>query len=331
MIRTLPTYSSSNGARTRTRVCIGSICRDDHLFTDPLVFGGKNRIQRRLVTEGGGAGNVAVGHRRLAPKHRIILLAGTGNDPEGAALRQRMKEQRIEMPWPALAHTATSISSVLHCANGANGTILYDGNAREVPVPLPLIEQALPWAEACCLVAPTVSEQIPDILTLARRQRVPVFFGLGSRQIKGLTYIQLSDLLREPVELIICNRKEAQDLTGCRELPDQHEALTFAGRVRTVVITDGADALHGWRDGERCDVPAYVDPLRTVVDDTGAGDAAQAAVVHALLGGYPLEAALQAGARQGFECCTAVGAATCLLGGAALRDYLSLVAGAGIC
>jgi ribokinase len=157
---------------------------------------------------------------------------------------------------------------------------------------------------------------------------LPVYFGVGSTQVFELGYEGLRTALVAPVELLICNRDEARHLTGEAEVAGQLAALAFDGRVKTVVVTDGASGVHALRDGRRCHVPAYTDPRRPVADDVGAGDCCQATIVAALLRGYPLEGALRAGARQGFEACTGIGATTNLLGGEALRDYLSLDAAA---
>src|SRR2546423_500056 len=47
--------------------------------------------------------------------------------------------------------------------------------------------------------------------------------------------------------LLICTRHEAFRLTGQTRVIDQLEALSFAGRVRTVVITDGPGGIHALR------------------------------------------------------------------------------------
>jgi sugar/nucleoside kinase (ribokinase family) len=79
-----------------------------------------------------------------------------------------------------------------------------------------------------------------------------------------------------------------------------------------VVVSDGPLGLHASRAGVSCYEPAstYGWP---VVDDVGAGDRAQAALVDALLRGEPLQVALRAAARQGIELCTGRGATTRIL------------------
>jgi sugar/nucleoside kinase (ribokinase family) len=254
-------------------------------------------------------------------------LANVANDPKGRELNAELAAQGIEMPCPPLDKTSTSFSIIINETLTGKSTIFSFGGAREEPIGLEQIAYAMRGAEACCVVAPAVSDQIPDILLIADQNRVPVFFGLGGKQIFGSSYELLRDTLVATIELAVCNFSEAKHLTGRSEVADQLEDLQFRGRVRTSVVTYGDRGIHALRDGKLYYVPAYTDPKRPIVDDTGAGDAAQAAIVDSLLRGLPLEIALLAGARQGFEACTALGATTHLLDEAAMQKYLTEVAG----
>lgn len=329
MYTTINRFRSSNRCAGKTRLVIGGACWDNYLTADTLVLDAKNRVHARRQTIGGGGANLALGHQRLALDRRIILLAGIGDDQEGEALRQYLVSRGIEMPWEVLPQLRTSASFVItHLATG-KGTILTEPGAREALVPLRLVREALRSAEVCSLIGPALNEQIGPVLALANREGVPVFFGLGSQQVSKLTYLELRDLLDEGVEMMICNRKEAFGLTGCPGISEQLALLEFDKRVHTVVITDGSEGIYALRDETHYHVSAYTDPTRPAVDDTGAGDAAHAAIGDAILRGYPLEVALHAGARQGFEAVTGFGASSQQLDGVAMREYLSLAAGIG--
>lgn len=310
----------------RPLVVLGCACVDIYLSVESFAVRRKNRVTGRMVTEGGGGANNAIVHRRLASERPATLLAAVGDDREGDELRRRLAARGISMPWEPVAGTPTSVSYIIREPNNGAGTLLVQKGARTTPFPMELVEESLSRAEACCLVAPAVNEQIPFVLRIAAQYRLPVYFGVGSNQIQDLGYHGLKAALVEPLELLICNRDEAQVLTGQSDLQSQLEALQFDGRVHTAVITDGSLGIHAVRDGRRYHVPAYTDPRSPVVDDVGAGDCCQATIVFALLRGCPLDVALQAGARQGFESCTGIGATTNLIEGAALRDYLSLAA-----
>jgi sugar/nucleoside kinase (ribokinase family) len=205
------------------------------------------------------------------------------------------------------------------------GTICCDEGVRGESVPAGLLEEALAEAEACCLVSPGNNEVIPLLTRLATRRGVGVYFGLGRTQIEGLGMAGLRSALAGPVALLIANRAEATKLTGRQDVSEALAALRGVGDVRCVVITDGADGMHGLGDEGYLFVEPYSDG-RAVVDDVGAGDAAQGAIGHCLIEGWGLYESMRAGARMGFEACTARGATTALVGSDELLEHTALTA-----
>jgi len=305
------------------RAVIGGICRDKALLVADLDKPKGRILAFNEPTSGGGATNVAIGHSRLSDR-RIVLIANTGNDDDGQALRTEMATEGIEMPVLPVEKTPTSTSLILNDSESGEAKILSFAGARTHHLPMDLIEQVVRDAEALCLVAHAVNSEIPEILDIAARSRTPVFIGWGGMQIYALDYEEVEAMLLGPVELGILNEFEAKHLTKETEVSAQLEGLQFGGRVRTAVVTS-TEGIAALRDGQFYHVPAYTDS-RPVVDTTGAGDAAQAALVDGLCRGLPLEVALLAATRQGFESCTAVGATTALLDGAAMHEYLAQAA-----
>jgi len=309
----------------RSRRVIGGICVD-HLFkVNKPIWQKKNRMKSDGWAPGGGAANVSVAHRSLAPNRHITLFAAVGEDADGRNLALYMKERGIKMPVKPVRTHETSFSHIYVDEDSRASTIFSAPGARAAPIPLDQVERSMLAAEALCLVAPFVNDQIAPILDIAAKFGVPVYFGLGSRQINVLGYSGLADSLTQKVEMVICNRDEAARLTGTSELSEQLRALQFGGKVRVAVVTEGPRGIHAVSDeGGSYHVPAYTDG-RPVVDDTGAGDAAEAAIVDTLLRGKPLEIALLAGARLGFEACTAAGATTNLLSAEEMKAYMASV------
>jgi sugar/nucleoside kinase (ribokinase family) len=301
---------------------VGGACLDKFLMTRSIVIGSKNRVQTQSRNVGGGGANVAVGLEHLDSEADVLLLAATGDDRDSGPVRHYLAERGVTLLWGTVPGQVTSWSDIVLSTDGGRSTIFSETGARTEPVPLDLVAEVLPRCDVCWLVAPTRNDQIRPIIQLAGRAKVPVFFGLGGAQIDQLGCAGLGEQLTVPVDLLICNRLEAAQLTGQQGLAEQLEALWFAGRVESVVITDGEGGIHALHQGNACHVPAYRDPCRPVVDETGAGDAAQAVIGHWLLHGRPLEEALRAAARQGFEAVTALGATSRLLTGPVLREYV---------
>jgi sugar/nucleoside kinase (ribokinase family) len=305
------------------RVVVGSASLNRSATATSIRLEAKNRLYSQLTTDGGGGANIARANKRLAPERTVVLLAQRGDDLDGEWLRQTLQQQGVELPLKPVAGVPTSFSYiVIHAATG-HSTVFSEPGARSEPLPLEAVERALAGAEMLWLVAPPWNNVIRPLSELAAQKRVPLFFGLGTMQIDGLGYTGLGRELAGPVELLACNRQEAEQFTGRASVAEQLAALNYRGQVRVVVVTDGANGIHAWRDGQVSHVPAWSDPRRPVVDDTGAGDAAQATIGHLLLRGATLTEALRGGVRQGFECCTAVGANARLLSAADLHEYLA--------
>jgi ribokinase len=305
-----------------TLVC-GGMCLDHVLSVERLVpnLAKVPIVGNRLRVPGGGAANVALTLQRCGLRSRILLLAQHGDDPEGRQLRAWMMHRHIELPLPPLSDVPSGTSFIVSERNG-HGTIYSDLGACLTGLPLSVVEHLMPNASGCCLVAHTLNEQVEPILRIARRHEVPVYLGLGHTQIYEMDRDDLGDALKPGVTLAICNRLEAAHLACSTDLDVQLDALRFGGRVGTCVITDGAAGIHAWCDGTTYHVPACADAQRPILDDTGAGDAAQGTLVAFLLRGLPLESALRAAARNGFEACLTYGATTSLLDDRALLTYL---------
>lgn len=311
-----------NGRVEKHLLAIGGVCWDHILAVADVTAGRKHEVLSYVRAVGGGAANHLLVQRALSPRRPLELVAGVGDDREGQDLRRHFAKRRIAMPWQPLRHVATSQSYVLNQAG--TGTIFTLAGARREPLPLDLIEESLRGAAACALIAPPVNEQIAPILAMAARRKAPVYFGVGSMQVYKFGYQSLSAALVEEVELLILNRTEANVLVGSLEnINDLLHALRFGGRVKTAVITDGANGIHAYNGGQFCHVPAYREPRHQSVDDTGAGDSAGAAIVNALLRDLPLELALRAGARAGYEATKTFGGATQPIDEVRMREYLS--------
>lgn len=109
------------------------------------------------------------------------------------------------------------------------------------------------------------------------------------------------------VDLFLCNRREAEQLTGENDLQAMIAALQRYCAHGVVKI--GKDGAWGWRDGELVYVPGI--PVRAI-DTTGAGDVFNAGYLAAWLEGLPLERCLRWGNLAG-------GLSTQKLGGVAFR------------
>jgi sugar/nucleoside kinase (ribokinase family) len=106
------------------------------------------------------------------------------------------------------------------------------------------------------------------------------------------------------VDMLFGNEHEMRHLTGCRALGECIDALS--SKVRTLVITRGAEGALATEDGDIVQVPAA--PATQVVDTTGAGDLFAAGFLAGRLRGRDLTGSLQAGAIAAAEVISHFGA-----------------------
>jgi sugar/nucleoside kinase (ribokinase family) len=106
------------------------------------------------------------------------------------------------------------------------------------------------------------------------------------------------------VDLLFGNEHEMRHLTGCNALPECIESL--AAKVRTLVITRGAEGALAVEAGDSVEVPAT--PVSKVVDTTGAGDLFAAGFLAARLRDRALKQSLEAGAVAAAEVISHFGA-----------------------
>jgi len=106
------------------------------------------------------------------------------------------------------------------------------------------------------------------------------------------------------VDLLFGNEHEVRHLTSCADLNDCLDSLS--SKVRTLVVTRGAEGAVAVESGLRVDAPAA--PVKRVVDTTGAGDLFAAGFVFARCRGRELKECLHAGALAAAEIISHFGA-----------------------
>ena len=106
------------------------------------------------------------------------------------------------------------------------------------------------------------------------------------------------------IDILFGNEDEVCHLTSCSSLADSVEVL--AGRVKTLVITRGADGALAIENGERVEIAAA--PVSKIVDTTGAGDQFAAGFLAARCRERPLKACLESGSLAAAEVISHFGA-----------------------
>jgi len=223
---------------------------------------------------GGSARNVAVNLARLG--HRVRLLTAVGADPLGDWLLRLTAEAGVDVAAVVRSALPTGTYVTVGADRGGSYCIADAGALEQVTA-----SQIEAWrplvADAAMLVTDAnLAEAVQPAAAAMAGGRPRAL--LATSRVKA---VRLRAVLAGAA-LLTCNRAEALALTG---LPPTlgwqalGTALLVEG-VERVVITRDRDGVGVLSPDEAVEAPAVATP---VVDATGAGDAAAAAAIHAVI------------------------------------------------
>ncbi|KAG8466721.1 hypothetical protein KFE25_008100 [Diacronema lutheri] len=286
---------------------IGDIYVDLLCKVDELPVWGEDRLaSATLLSPGGSTANTA---RFLGSLGGVAvrLFSAVGDDAFGAYFREQLEAEAcaaIDGSVAVLTGVPTSVCVVLSgpsdrgfvSCNSTNGALEPGMFSREA-----LLAQQHVHIGGYFNMP---QMHTPVLCELARTLRAAgVTLSLDSQFDTSGAWDgrgTLAELLRE-VDVFMPNDKEAQGVCRTATPDDALEALCAPGRMRPgalALVKCGARGVIAGRAGsaERWHVDS---PRVDVVDATGAGDAFNAAFLHAFMRGEPVERCLRAGTEAG--------------------------------
>ena len=245
---------------------------------------------------GGSAGNTAAGIAALGGKAGFI--GQVAPDQLGAFYAHDLRSTGVEFTTaPADFGVPTARSMVLVTPDGHRTMNTFLGAAQHLPASALDEEQiggsGLLYLEGYLWDPETPRYAMVRAIEVARDAGRKVAFTLSDtfcidRHRDGFN--QLIDGGR--IEILFANEAEIQALAGVPHLETAIAAV--APKVETLVVTRSEHGALAIRGGERADVPA--EPVREVVDTTGAGDLFAAGFLVGFTRGKPLAHSLRLGA-----------------------------------
>lgn len=296
-------------------LCIGNAivdviadASDDFLSAEGLVKGSMRLIDadeaERLYAHmgparqvsGGSAGNTAAGVAALGG--RAGFIGQVAPDQLGSFYRHDLTSTGVEFITPATDVGApTARSMILVTPDGHRTMNTFLGAAQHLPrqalAEAQIRDSAILYLEGYLWDPETPRYAMVRAIEVARDAGRKVAFTLSDtfcvdRHRDGFN--QLLDTGR--IDILFANQAEIQALAGVPHLDSAVAAI--APRVETLVVTrseEGALAVSG---DERADVPA--EPIRELIDTTGAGDLFAAGFLFGTARGKGLEQSLVLGA-----------------------------------
>ena len=245
---------------------------------------------------GGCAGNTAAGIAALGGK--AAFVGQVAPDQLGEFYRHDLTAAGVEYTTPAADVGApTARSMILVTPDGHRTMNTFLGAAQHLPSSA-LDEQQIRDAAAIYLEGYLWDPEAPRYamiraIEIARQAGRKVAFTLSDtfcieRHRDGFNAL----IDGGKIDILFANQAELEMLAGVPHLDSAVAAVR--GKVETLVVTRGEHGALATRGGERADVPA--EPVREVVDTTGAGDLFAAGFLHGYTHGKSLDDSLKLGA-----------------------------------
>ncbi|MBN9510968.1 MAG: bifunctional hydroxymethylpyrimidine kinase/phosphomethylpyrimidine kinase [Alphaproteobacteria bacterium] len=262
---------------------IGNLALDERLYVDALPRPGETLLAARAESDLGGKGaNQAVVLARAGVATR--LLSCIGADAAGAGLRTLLAAEPLQTTLLP-SETPTDRSIVLVAADGENAIVSTAACARGLCAAD--VDAALDDADLALLQGNLSPALTGHALTAARVRERRTVFNPAPADPEFVALCAHADLL-------VCNRIEAEALTGAAAPEAAARRLHAAGAARVAITLGAAGVLFRDAAGH---LAVSATPA-TVRDTTGAGDTFVAALTAALFAyDMPPRAALEAAGR----------------------------------
>jgi sugar/nucleoside kinase (ribokinase family) len=257
---------------------------DDFLEREGLVKGSMRLVDaeeaERLYdhmgagrqVSGGSAGNTAAGVAALGG--RAGFIGQVAPDPLGKFYRDDLTATGVEFITAAADVGApTARSMILVTPDGHRTMNTFLGAAQHLPASAldetQIRDSAILYLEGYLWDPETPRYAMVRAIEVAREAGRKVAFTLSDtfcvdRHRAG--FMQLLDTGR--IDILFANQAEIEALAGVAHL--ETAVAEIAPKVETLVVTRSEDGALAIRGGERADVAA--EPIRELVDTTGAGD-----------------------------------------------------------
>jgi sugar/nucleoside kinase (ribokinase family) len=250
---------------------------------------------------GGSAGNTAAGVAALGG--RAGFIGQVAPDQLGDFYRHDLTSTGVEFVTPAAdVGQPTARSMILVTPDGHRTMNTFLGAAQHLPKSVldeaQIRDAAILYLEGYLWDPETPRCAMVRAIEIARDAGRKVAFTLSDTFCVDRHRDGFNDLIDSGrIDILFANQAEIEALAGVPHL--ETAVAAFGGKVDTLVVTRSEDGALATRAGERADVPA--EPIRALVDTTGAGDLFAAGFLLGTARGKSLEKSLRLGAISAAE------------------------------
>jgi sugar/nucleoside kinase (ribokinase family) len=250
---------------------------------------------------GGSAGNTAAGVAALGG--RAGFIGQVAPDQLGDFYRHDLTSTGVEFVTPAAdVGQPTARSMILVTPDGHRTMNTFLGAAQHLPKSVldeaQIRDAAILYLEGYLWDPETPRCAMVRAIEIARDAGRKVAFTLSDTFCVDRHRDGFNDLIDSGrIDILFANQAEIEALAGVPHL--ETAVAAFGGKVDTLVVTLSEDGALATRAGERADVPA--EPIRALVDTTGAGDLFAAGFLLGTAREKSLEESLRLGAISAAE------------------------------
>ena len=241
------------------------------------------------VARGGSAANVAVALARRVPDVEVVFVGCAGSDATAEWARTSLEESGV---IPRFQHVegVTGVVVSLVAPDGQRAMMTDRGvnpRLRVSDVVSEFGDLRHLHVSGYQILDPATRGDVPNLLAQARRARATTSLDVCSLAPLLAAGVEIFSPSLAHTDYLFANEEEALALSGASSIDRALDVL--ASRVRVVVITRGSRGALA-RDGEHVALASSV--ASTVVDTTGAGDAATVVFLGSHLTGHSVQMAL---------------------------------------
>lgn len=279
---------------------VGSINQDITVQVERFPGPGETLIGRSVSYHLGGKGaNQAVAAARAGAE--VWFVGAVGEDAAGAVLRQQLTGFGVHDDLLLTVRSSTGTAHIMVDATGENSIVVVPGANGLVEIDAATGDPALRGADVLVTQGEVPPRTIAAVAALGKEAGVPVVLNLAPA-------IEIRADVFEGLAVLVVNETEAALILGSRPPTSVDEAMHVAERLlalgahRAVVTLGKLGAVHALgSDGGATPSTGHVpSPVpSSVVDTTGAGDAAVGVMATALAAGLPFPDCVAAGVRAG--------------------------------
>jgi ribokinase len=237
---------------------------------------------------GGKGGNQATAAARLGSK--INMVTKVGKDHFGIEAIENFKKENINTNFVITdEYEATGVALILVDDNSDNMIVVSLGACGKLSkIDIQKVEVAIAKSDIVLIQLETNVEAVVTAVELAQKHKIPIILNPAPYQEFPQEILQL-------VKYITPNETEASLLSGIKII-DEKSTIKAAKKiyemgVETVIITLGKKGCFVYSDVNN---GTFIEGHNVeAIDSTGAGDAFNGGLAHALANNYPLEKAIQ--------------------------------------